>query len=62
MRCSYYLLRHPTGWQRCLDEIDEARKHGRCHGEVISYEDATQLPYLQACIKEGLRMFAPVAS
>ncbi|ORY62979.1 cytochrome P450 [Pseudomassariella vexata] len=57
----YYLLRHPTGWKRCVAEMDAARKNGHCEGEVVSYNDATQLPYLQACIKEGLRMFAPVS-
>lgn len=57
----YHLLRHPGGWQRIRDEIKEAQKQGRCFGEVVSYNDAIQLPYLQACIKEGLRVFAPVA-
>ena len=58
----YHLLRHPTGWGRIADEIADAQKLGRCQDDIISYEDATQLPYLQAAIKEGLRMFAPVSS
>ncbi|KAK7942902.1 cytochrome P450 [Apiospora aurea] len=58
----YHLLRHPTGWKRIADEIAEAQKQGRCQDDVISYEDATQLPYLQAAIKEGLRIFAPITS
>ncbi|KAI0176957.1 cytochrome P450 [Pestalotiopsis sp. NC0098] len=57
----YYLLRHPDGWSKVATEIDDARKQGRCEGEVISYADAAQLPYLQAAIKEGLRMFAPIS-
>ncbi|KAK8121115.1 hypothetical protein PG999_005235 [Apiospora kogelbergensis] len=57
----YHLLRHPTGWGRIADEIADAQKLGRCQDDIISYEDATQLPYLQAAIKEGLRMFAPVS-
>ncbi|KAK6854439.1 hypothetical protein PG995_009532 [Apiospora arundinis] len=57
----YHLLRHPTGWGRIADEIAEAHKLGRCQDDIISYEDATQLPYLQAAIKEGLRMFAPIS-
>ncbi|KAK8069631.1 benzoate 4-monooxygenase cytochrome P450 [Apiospora phragmitis] len=56
----YHLLRHPTGWKRIADEIAEAQKQGRCQNDIISYEDATQLPYLQAAIKEGLRAFAPI--
>lgn len=45
-----------------MAEIDDARKEGRCEGEVISYNDAAQLPYLQAALKEGLRIFAPISS
>lgn len=58
----YHLLRHPTGWQRIRDEVDAAREEGRCQDAVISYGDATKLPYLQAAIKEALRIFAPVPS
>ncbi|KAK7931347.1 hypothetical protein PG985_002059 [Apiospora marii] len=58
----YHLLRHPTGWRRIADEIAEARGQGRCRDDVVSYEDATRLPYLQAAIKEGLRVFAPITS
>ncbi|KAK8053796.1 cytochrome P450 [Apiospora saccharicola] len=45
---------------RIADEIAEAQKQGRCQDGIVSYEDATQLLYLQAAIKEGLRMFAPI--
>lgn len=55
----YHLLRQPDGWQRIRDEIEAARKDGRCEGEIISYEDAVALPYLQAAVKEGLRVFSP---
>ncbi|KAI1846989.1 hypothetical protein JX265_006814 [Neoarthrinium moseri] len=57
----YHLLRHPDGWNRIKTEIEAARNQGRCEGEVIAYNDSAQLPYLQAAIKEGLRMFAPVS-
>ncbi|RYP56588.1 hypothetical protein DL769_009907 [Monosporascus sp. CRB-8-3] len=55
----YHLLRHPNGWQRIRAEIDAARKQGRCEGAVVSYEDACTLPYLQAALKEALRIFGP---
>ncbi|RYP51953.1 hypothetical protein DL768_002829 [Monosporascus sp. mg162] len=55
----YHLLRHPNGWQRIRAEIDAARKQGRCEGAVVSYEDACALPYLQAALKEALRIFGP---
>lgn len=63
----YHLLkqRQPAGawgWQRIRTEIDAARKDGHCQGDVVSYEDAAELPYLQAAVKEGLRMFGPASS
>ncbi|CAJ2503302.1 Uu.00g106960.m01.CDS01 [Anthostomella pinea] len=56
----YHMIRHPGEWQRVRDEIDAAHKLGRCGQRVVLYEDASQLPYLQACIKEALRIFCPV--
>lgn len=44
------------------DEIDAAQKEGRCQGQIIAYEDAARLPFLQANIKEALRIFAPIPS
>lgn len=57
----YHLLRVPGGWRRARDEIDEARRQGRCEGEVVSFNDAARLPFLQACIKEGMRVHAPIS-
>lgn len=58
----YHLIRHSNAWQRIRDEIDAAQKEGRCKDEIITYEDAARLPFLQANIKEALRIFAPVPS
>lgn len=58
----YYLIRHPNAWQRIRDEIDNARKEGRCQDQIITDDDAAKLPFLQANIKEALRIFAPVPS
>ena len=56
----YHMLRHPDAWRRARAEIEEARKaKGLCGGRSVSYEDAQQLPFLQACIKEAVRVFAP---
>lgn len=44
------------------DEIDTAQKEGRCQDQIITYADAARLPFLQANIKEALRIFAPVPS
>ncbi|KAI1336932.1 cytochrome P450 [Xylariaceae sp. FL0016] len=56
----YHLSRQPERWQRLREEIESARKEGRCHDTIISYEDASKLPYLEASIKESLRILAPV--
>ena len=58
----YHMARHPETWQRARAEIDEAQQQGRCRSAVISLADAQGLPYLQACIKEALRIHAPVPS
>ncbi|VUC31721.1 unnamed protein product [Clonostachys rosea] len=56
----YHMNRHPNAWQRVREEMDEVTKTGICHGQVISFADALKLPFLQVCIKEALRVFAPV--
>lgn len=63
----YHLLRHRGGgggggWARIRAEIAAAQREGRCLGEVVAYDDAVQLPYLLACVKEALRVFAPIAA
>ncbi|KAL2277289.1 hypothetical protein FJTKL_00131 [Diaporthe vaccinii] len=56
----YHLIRHSNAWQRMRDEIDSAQKEGRCQDQIVTYDDAAKLPFLQANIKEALRIFAPV--
>ncbi|KAH6659961.1 cytochrome P450 [Truncatella angustata] len=57
----YHIIRNPEGrhWQKCRDEIRDAQSQGMCNERVVSFADAQKLPYLQACIKEGLRVFSP---
>ncbi|KXJ87122.1 cytochrome P450 [Microdochium bolleyi] len=52
----YHMIRHPTAWARARAEIDATL----AGSDVIQYTDAQSLPYLQACIKESLRVFSPV--
>ncbi|ETS80355.1 hypothetical protein PFICI_07884 [Pestalotiopsis fici W106-1] len=57
----YHMIRHPDAWQRARAEMDQARSQdGICNDGVVSYADAQRLPYLQACVKEALRIFSPV--
>lgn len=58
----YHMIRNPETWAKAREEIEAARREDRCEGKVVSYADTQQLPYLQACIKEGLRINSPVPS
>ncbi|KAF2679667.1 cytochrome P450 [Lentithecium fluviatile CBS 122367] len=52
----YHLTRYPQHLAKVKKEISDAG----LTDDVISYTDAANLPFLQACIKEAWRMFPPV--
>jgi cytochrome P450 len=52
----YHLLAHPYSYNRLQAEIDTAAKDGRISDPVTFQEAQQQLPYLQAVIKEALRI------
>ncbi|RYN20880.1 hypothetical protein AA0112_g10469 [Alternaria arborescens] len=56
----YHMIRHADAWERAHDEVAEAVKKGLCRDRVVSYADAQQLGFVQACVKEALRVFGPV--
>lgn len=58
----YHLLRNPAILEKAGKEVDDAVSNGRCTSSVVSFSDAQQLHYVQACIKEALRFFTPVPS
>jgi cytochrome P450 len=54
-----YLLSHPEDYKRLQQEVDNAyadHLSGGESGEHLSYDIASRLPFLSACIKEGTRL------
>lgn len=54
-----YLLTAPGVLKKLINEIDAAITAGAVSRPVISSIESRRLPYLQACIREGLRMQPP---
>ncbi|KAE8365754.1 cytochrome P450 [Aspergillus caelatus] len=52
----YYLIQNPQTMRRLLDEVSHVRSAGGCTKESVSFAQAQDMPYLQACIKEGMRL------
>ena len=55
-----YILTSPPTYSKLREEITVAIKAGNVDYPVIKTSQARSLPYLQACINEGLRMFMPL--
>ena len=55
----YYLLRNEKALSRLRSEIDTAQREGRL-SRVVSNKEAQDLPYLQACFKEAMRIHTPI--
>jgi cytochrome P450 len=51
------IITSPHVYSRLNEEIDSAVRNGKISSPLIRLEEARALPYLQACIKEGLRIF-----
>ena len=56
-----YLITNPRVLRRLRQEIDDAIASGKVSRPVIQSHESKQLPYLQACIHEGLRIHVPTA-
>ena len=55
----YYLLKNPAYFQKLVAEIDEAVRNGDIEDRescIVTWTESQKLPYLDACIKEALRM------
>lgn len=54
------ILTNPTSYRRLRAEIDEGIARGKISSPIKDSE-ARQMPYLQACIKEALRLMPPAS-
>ncbi|KAK7742957.1 hypothetical protein SLS63_000525 [Diaporthe eres] len=52
----YHLMHTPAAYEKLQAEIDQAFEDGRL-SEMPTFQEASKLPYLDACIKEGLRVY-----
>ena len=52
-------MRNPTAYERLTAEIDRAVIKGTL-SMPVAYAEATKLPYLKACINEGMRLHPSV--
>ena len=60
LRCTLFtLIGNPTAYGKLKAEIDDANETGTLSSPV-KYSEAQKLPYLSACLWEGLRMFPPL--
>ncbi|KAM7192309.1 cytochrome P450 family protein [Naviculisporaceae sp. PSN 640] len=56
----FHLAAKPTAYRTLQAEIDSFFRSGKATRPVITDAEAKSLPYLQAVIKEGLRMWPPI--
>ncbi|KAK4496971.1 hypothetical protein PRZ48_011420 [Zasmidium cellare] len=54
----WHLTTYPQTMQRLRAELDQAIAEGKMTARHVTFKESQNLPYLQACIKEGLRMAA----
>ena len=54
-----YIISNPRVYQKLQTELDTAAHKHLLTGHFVKDSEARDLPYMQACIKEGLRVFPP---
>jgi cytochrome P450 len=54
-----YIISSPRVYYRLQAEIQSSVSNGKISRPVVTDDEARALPYLQAVIKEGLRIFPP---
>ena len=54
----YHLLKNPQRYERLVAEIDEAASKGNFQdAQTVTFNEANQITYLDACVKETFRLF-----
>ena len=56
----FHILSNPSAYRKLMVEIDATLERGEASHPVIKNREAQALPYLRACIMEGLRIFMPL--
>ena len=56
----YHLIRTPRAMRKLRKEIQSKTEAGECEADRISFDAGLKMPYLQACLKEALRLHAAV--
>ncbi|PLB43463.1 cytochrome P450 monooxygenase [Aspergillus steynii IBT 23096] len=56
----YHVLRSDSVLEALRREVDRATQDGELGVPYISYDEAVKLPYLNACVKEGMRIHPSV--
>ena len=57
----YHLLKSPRHYATLIHELDSATQSGQLSHPNVKYAEAIKLPFLNACITEGMRLHPSVA-
>ncbi|KAL8870024.1 MAG: hypothetical protein Q9174_003832, partial [Haloplaca sp. 1 TL-2023] len=57
-----FIISNPTVYRKLQDELDTAASKHVLTGHFVRDSEARDLPFMQACIKEGLRVYPPTVS
>ncbi|KAK5946461.1 hypothetical protein PMZ80_000604 [Knufia obscura] len=55
----YYLINDPNCMRRLVEEVDEMNRAGKL-SKIVTFAESSDMPYLQACLKEAMRMHPAV--